>query len=219
MVTGLSAQQDMGIPGLSLPPPALVGVPPYDPMMFVDHEEMGEHDMGESTDSNMETVRTQNKNTDASQPIESQKKVNGFKNEELQSNQVNVPKQPSGIDNAPVTRKDKEEANEHNTQKQVTIKDCETPDNINKSQPTSQMVTPFTAQVPHEDPQNKQKTETSEVKDNNEGIRYTQMPPPYQTPAPKVSNFGPSGQVNRPQMQTQGRMENPQFMGQQPTPY
>ena len=90
MITGLGAQQDMGIPGLSLPPPALVGVPPYDPMMFVDHEEMDEFDMGESTDSNMETVRTQtqNKNTDASQPLESQKKLKGFKIEEPEQNIV-----------------------------------------------------------------------------------------------------------------------------------
>ena len=52
------------------------------------------------------------------------------------------------------------------------------------------------------------------------GIRYTQMPPPYQTPAPKVSNLGASGQQNRPQMQTQGRMDHPQqFMGRQQTPF
>lgn len=163
MITGLGAQQDMGIPGLSLPPPALVGVPPYDPMMFVDHEEMDEFDMGESTDSNMETVRTQtqNKNTEVSHPIESQRKVNGFKNEEIESNehQKNLPKQPNGIDNAPVTKKDKEETNEHILQKKVTVNDCETPDNINKSKTTSQMVTPFTAQVPHEDLQNKQMRE------------------------------------------------------------
>ena len=137
MVSGLSAQQDMGIPGLSLPPPALVGVPPYNPMMFVDHEEMdgmSQYDMGESSEGNMETVRTQaqNKTNDANQPIESQKTVNGFKNEEM-----NGPKQPSGIDNAPVTKKDKEDAEEHNTQKQATVNDCQTPDNINKSQPVS----------------------------------------------------------------------------------
>jgi len=45
------------------------------------------------------------------------------------------------------------------------------------------------------------------------------MPPPYQTPAPKVSNFGASGQINRQQMQTQARMEHPQLMGQQPNPF
>lgn len=110
---------------------------------------MSQYDMGESSEGNMETVRThaQNKTNDANQPIESQKTVNGFKNEEM-----NGPKQPSGIDNAPVTKKDKEDAEEHNTQKQATVNDCQTPDNINKSQPVSQMVTPFTAQVPHEDP-------------------------------------------------------------------
>lgn len=42
------------------------------------------------------------------------------------------------------------------------------------------------------------------------------MPPPYQTPAPKVSNFAAPGQINRPQMQTQG---HPQFMGQQPASF
>lgn len=90
MVSGLSSQQDMGIPGMSLPPPALVGVPPYHPSMFVDNEEMGQYEMAESTDSNMETVRTQtqNKNTDASQPLESQKKLKGFKIEEPEQNIV-----------------------------------------------------------------------------------------------------------------------------------
>ena len=76
----------------------------------------------------MDTVRTQtqNKNAEACEAPDCQKKQNDESKQTL-------PKQPEGIDNAPVTKKDKE-ANELTDKNQVTVNDCTTPDNANKNQ-------------------------------------------------------------------------------------